>query len=308
MMGDGTRGVRGARDEGRGLPYRFVGDDWFGGWSAAGGFTIQAQGTEGDDVVTGTDADERYLGLGGNDTISGAGGRDHLFGNDGSDTIDGGRGNDVIFGGDKESGSAGQDTIHGGAGNDDIKSDSDGGDVIYGGKGNDNISTADNNVLYGGGGDDVIDGGNSDVFGGAGDDQLLGAQGKMKGGAGNDRLQIGFPFVPSEHGQEAWGGSGADDFLFEMPSGYIGGGQYVIHDLTNEDTIDLSGIDSRLGLPGDQAFTLVPEFDGQPGTMTVTYDAARDRTLIELHTDPNDIVDGTIVVPGDHTDFSNFVF
>ena len=289
MIGKATRSLGNAWDDGRGLPYRFVGDDWFGGWTTvAGGFTIQAQGTEGDDVVTGTDADERYRGLGGNDTISGGGGRDHLFGDEGDDTIDGGSGNDVLFPG------LGNNVIYGGDGNDQITPD---------------LSGVEGNVFYGGDGSDLLGSDFSSLFGGRGDDTLQGEGCFMRGGGGNDRLDIGDPFRIDGYSHEVWGGPGFDRFVFDSETGApLGGGVQVIHDLSSEDHIDLSPLDARRGRPGDQAFELVPEFTGKQGEMTIRYDAEHDRTLIELYNDGDNVVDGTIVIPGDFTTFDNFTF
>lgn len=306
MIGNGTRGVRDSWYDGRALPYRFAGDDW-SAWTwavPAGGVHTNAHGTGQDDVFTGTDADERFLGLGGNDTISGGGGRDHLFGDDGDDTIDGGAGNDVIMGG------IGDDVIVCGDGNDFVKpNDDEGADTIYGGRGEDHIwGGIGHNVIRGGGGNDSLEANYSDLFGGGGDDQLVGAGNKMNGGAGDDRLQIGGPFRTDEHSHEVWGGSGSDTFVFVPGTGYIGGGAEVIHDLGYEDIIDLTPIDARPNRPGDQAFTLVQEFDGNPAEMTIRYDAETNQTLIELYTDSNDKVDGTIIIPGDFTTFDNIAF
>lgn len=306
MITNATR-IYGIHEGGRALPYRFVGDDWFGasGAIAGGGVHTNAHGTDSDDVFTGTDADERFRGLGGNDTISGGGGRDHLFGDDGDDIIDGGAGNDVILGG------IGQNLIYCGDGNDFVRpNDDEGDDTIYGGKGSDEIHGGlGHDVIRGGGGDDFLGGDFADLFGGAGNDRLLGAESKMKGGAGNDRLEIGNPFKVDSFSHDLWGGAGSDTFVFNSsPGAPFGHGEEVIHDLSFEDWIDLSPLDAREGRPGDQAFVLVPEFDGEQGEMTIRYDAEHDQTLIELYNNGDNKVDGTIVAPGDHTDFVNFVF
>jgi Ca2+-binding RTX toxin-like protein len=125
------------------------------------------QPTNGDDLLTGTDAAETLCGLFGDDTISGFAGNDLLFGdscNDaasegGDDTLSGNDGNDVLYG------SAGTDTLSGGRGN----------DRLFGGNGNDKLS--------GNAGKDLLDGGK-------GNDRLTGgaARNSYKGGAGNDVL------------------------------------------------------------------------------------------------------------------------
>ncbi|MFQ1003957.1 ExeM/NucH family extracellular endonuclease [Modestobacter sp. SSW1-42] len=78
-------------------------------------------GTEGDDVLRGTNGRDVVMGLGGNDTITGGNGDDVLCGGAGNDTITGGNGDDVLLGGagdDTLRGENGSDTLIGGAGTD----------------------------------------------------------------------------------------------------------------------------------------------------------------------------------------------
>lgn len=287
MIGTGTRGMHGVREDGRTILYRFVGDDWFGVWgTAGGGFHTDAEGTPGDDVFIGTDASEEYHGLGGDDTISGGAGRDFLYGDEGDDSINGDDGNDEIEGG------VGHDVIHGGRGNDGIFAEVDGGDVVYGGRGDDALVVS-LSVAFGGGGNDFFNGYGSELH----------------GGPGNDRFDIYSPFVKDGYSHEVWGGSDADTFVFMNPqSSFLGYGRQVIHDLSDEDTIDLSQLDANQLKAGDQRFYLVPAFDGHTKEMTIRYDAEHDRTLIELYSDKDMKPDGTIIAPGDHTDFNHFIF
>ena len=286
-------------------PYRFVGLERFAVWGQATDAIVPfARGTEGDDTFTGTDGDDRYLGLGGNDTLDGGGGLDHLFGGDGDDTIDGGKGDDVLSGG------AGHDVIHCGAGNDRLKIDeANGNDIIYGEKGDDILlGGVSDDTLYGGAGNDYCSANFAVLIGGAGDDTLIGSGCLMKGGAGNDTLRVGGAFQIDEYSHEVWGGSGADTFIFGS-DGYLGGGYTIIYDLSNEDVLDMSLIDGKANQPGKQDLELVPEYNGKSGIVTVSYDAPSDRTLILIFTDNDDRQpDGTIIVPGDHADFVNFVF
>jgi Ca2+-binding RTX toxin-like protein len=55
--------------------------------------------TTGNDIYTGSAADETIYGLDGSDTINGAGGSDTIYGGLGNDTLDGGLGNDKLIGG-----------------------------------------------------------------------------------------------------------------------------------------------------------------------------------------------------------------
>ena len=92
-------------------------------------------GTEGDDVLRGTEQRDVIVALGGDDRI--VGGR-------GNDLICAGRGRDVVTGG------AGKDTIFGGTGNDLLRGGS-ARDTLDGGGGNDRV--------FGHGGDDILSGG-----------------------------------------------------------------------------------------------------------------------------------------------------
>ncbi|HEX2294815.1 MAG TPA: calcium-binding protein, partial [Actinomycetota bacterium] len=126
-------------------------------WQVEGACDIT--GTNGPDVLEGSDASERICGFGGDDTIRGGGGDDVIGGGAGDDTL---RGN------------AGGDTVRGGAGR----------DRVFGGGGEDSVS--------GGGGPDVVKGHRADdrLRGNRGNDRLGGGAGRdnCKGGGGRDRL------------------------------------------------------------------------------------------------------------------------
>jgi VCBS repeat-containing protein len=124
--------------------------------------TVSDHGTNGADVVYGTE---------GEDTISGMKGNDFLYGEAGGDTIHGNAGHDYISGGD------GDDQLFGDKGN----------DYLFGGTGHDHLSGGSgNDYLFGGSGDDTL-------HGGAGNDLLVGGPGNdtLDGGAGNDVIDAG---------------------------------------------------------------------------------------------------------------------
>ncbi len=112
-------------------------------------------GTTGDDIICGDEANNR---------IKADDGKDIVFGKTGNDTINGGRGND---------------TLHGGAGNDTLRGD-EGDDVLEGGDGNDDLGGGPgDDSLKGGDGNDVfwslvggIEDGSDDFDGGKGTDTL----------------------------------------------------------------------------------------------------------------------------------------
>jgi Ca2+-binding RTX toxin-like protein len=85
------------------------------------------EGTQGDDVILGTDGDDLIFGLAGNDVISGGTGNDCIFGGYGDDIISGDNGDDTIIG------NSGHDILKGESGIDVIYSNS-GSDVIDGGE------------------------------------------------------------------------------------------------------------------------------------------------------------------------------
>lgn len=148
-------------------------------------------GTDGDDVLHGTNGRDIIIGLDGDDTIHGLGGDDSIAGCDGDDTIDGGSGDDEMvgdafgfFGNPRAEG--GNDTLDGGNGNDLVWGGA-GDDVVMGGNGDD--------FVVGHQGDDMVYGndGSDAVLGGFGDDVVMGGNGKdfVSGGWGNDTLSGG---------------------------------------------------------------------------------------------------------------------
>ena len=161
-------------------------------------FSNDLVGTNGEDLLRATDADEFIEGLGGNDIIfafagddvvkAGDGdddvradvGDDHVHGGAGADTLAGGGGDDAIDGGDDDdivSGQAGDDLLAGGEGDDEVLGGA-GNDTLTGGEGADTLSGGRGSDLYilGEGDDLIIDGAGRDIFqadAGFGDDLVL---------------------------------------------------------------------------------------------------------------------------------------
>ena len=94
------------------------------------------EGGSGNDVLTGSNADNYIQGGSGNDSIKGLGGDDSLRGNDDDDVVSGGDGDDDF------PNQAGLDRYFGGAGDDSMydSSTNDGRDVYSGGDGHDYLS------------------------------------------------------------------------------------------------------------------------------------------------------------------------
>jgi len=99
----------------------------------SGGTSPIIQGTNGDDVICGTDKDDIILGKSGHDTICGGAGNDIILADNGHDRVEGGPGDDILDGG------AGMDMLDGGPDNDILLGGNDG-DLLFGGMGLDYLS------------------------------------------------------------------------------------------------------------------------------------------------------------------------
>lgn len=152
------------------------------------------------------------------------------------------------------------------------------------------IGTNGSNTLHGGAGNDTIDGrGGWDwLYGEGGNDRII-------GGTGNDDL---------------FGGSGADTFDYnaanESPRGV--GQRDFIHDFeVGVDKIDLSTIDAKSNVSGNQAFTFLGEGtfnsgSSQPGLLKYHYETVNGgaRTVIEATANTSSGVDLQISLLGHH--------
>jgi Ca2+-binding RTX toxin-like protein len=110
-------------------------------------------GTNGNDNLAFTNADEAIYGGTGDDYLHGKGGNDDIYGEEGADHLFGEEGSDKLFGGaggDFLSGNQDNDYLHGGFGDDTLKGGA-GNDALYGSVGND--------TLMGEEGDDLLCGG-----------------------------------------------------------------------------------------------------------------------------------------------------
>lgn len=244
----------------------------YAGWGA------QESANEGYDIVKSASAKTLLMphveGL----IFTGTASQTHLLGNDmnnsihggaeSADLIEGGAGNDNLSGGVGN----GNDTIRAGSG-DDVVYGWGGNDGLYGGTGNDTIHAGFGiDYLEGNEGDDYLSGeeGNDEMdggsgldlmFGGAGDDWLKGGDGndKIEGGAGDDLL------IGNEGSDKLTGGAGADKFMFRTLSDSTGSTvnnplvafDFITDFVKGQDKIDLSWIDAKAGVAGDQAFSFV---------------------------------------------------
>ena len=182
---DGGDGLDTAEFEGTADGYAFA---------RAGDGTITITDTDiagfndGTDALTGIE-NLRFGGIDYLVGVEGTDGNDILFGTDGSDVLSAGNGNDILVG------QGGDDDLFGGAG-DDLILAGDGDDFADGGSGNDTlIGGAGDNQLRGGSGDDVLIGGagDDDLNGGSGSDriELGGGSDVVDGGSGIDTVVLG---------------------------------------------------------------------------------------------------------------------
>ncbi len=259
-------------------------------------------GSNYDDVLTGTSADNFFQGLGGDDIITGGAGIDTVsyeevpgpgFGvtvdlriltaqntvRAGFDTLSGieniigsSRG-DVLIGNDVAnviSGGFGNDSISGNGGNDTLSSY--GSSTINGDDGDDIITGY--GISHGGNGNDLIYGRGS-MYGDAGNDMLYG-YGTMDGGAGND-------FLTADNSSNATltGGEGVDTFVFTAFIGEYLEGNYTITDFSLNDQIIFQGMPSHglnqlsslftfdtTTLPGGTILTSIDDYGNVQGSIT----------------------------------------
>jgi len=238
----------------------------FLGWAASGdNATAKATIMGANDLVTGSDANDRLRAYAGADTVNAGGGADFVDGGDGDDQVFGGTGNDVITdpgGTNYLRGDEGDDNILGGAGFDDANGNM-GNDTVSGGPGDDySVGGKDNDLLFGDGGADIVWGnlGNDTCDGGDGADQVRGGQGddSVAGGAGDD-------FVSGDRGNDTiTGGAGADRFHGSQDAGIdrvldfsLAQGDRVMLDPGTTYTLSQVGADTVLDMGAGNQMILV---------------------------------------------------
>jgi Ca2+-binding RTX toxin-like protein len=132
------------------------------------------------------------------------------------------------------------------------------------------------------------------IYGFGGNDNIRGHGGAdlIVGGRGTDHL----------HGDE-----GGDTFRFESIADSRVKAPDTIFDLGGNDRIDLHKIDADVTQDGDQAFTLVDNFTGHAGQMTLSYNPELDRTSLAMDVDGDGTADSVIYMMGDQTGFDGIV-
>lgn len=248
----------------------------------------------GNDIARGNGGNDKFHDLGlGNDQFFGGDGFDRFYLGAGNDLADGGAGTDTVdYTGigltliadlklgyafaegidrfvsiENVTGTSWNDTIKGndvanylaGAGGNDILAGRGGADFLLGGEGNDTLMGNDGlnavveirgpgfeDRLYGQGGNDKLmgDAGSDLLDGGIGDDTMNGGRGldMLIGGGGNDKMT---------------GGADADTFVFNN-FGEFPRADHITDFQHGLDKIDLSRIDAKASVAGDQAFSFPP--------------------------------------------------
>jgi Ca2+-binding RTX toxin-like protein len=234
-------------------------------------------GTDGDDVIVGSQVEDHIYGLDGNDVLSGRGA---------ADWIEGGAGNDFITGGQ------GVDIVEGGTGN----------DSIFAGEGDDKTD-----ILYGDAGKDVIGGGEGAdfVLGGTGSDTIFGGNG------GDILVGFGIPSAANEIIQQlindALGGTGIQivvpsDITFPALLDILNDASPL---LVNPDVLELL-VTNISNIVSDLVDTAVLDNDVNPSALSI--DAlgipAIEDILSVIEDDGNTIwaADGEDIVLGDNGD------
>lgn len=138
------------------------------------------------------------------------------------------------------------------------------------------------------------------AVGGAGNDTITGTTGAntLNGGGGNDVL------IGGNGSDNLTGGAGNDTFRYRTvtESASIATQFDTITDFRAGDRIDLSAIDARSNLTGDQAFTFIGTqaftTANQNGSIRAFYDAANNRTVVQVSNDADTAVEMEIVLTG----------
>jgi Ca2+-binding RTX toxin-like protein len=263
---------------------------------SAGGFAnIQIVGGGSNDTMDFSpivlDGITAIAGGAGNDSITGTAGADTIVGSYGDDVLAGGSGNDVFLIGRYN----GIDAISGGRGRDVVGASSANVSMTWGSLSSiEEISSGGfKNVLIAGTvGKDLLDlsgitlSGIAGITGGNGNDTIRGSDGadRIIGGMGKDALS---------------GDGGADLFVFTSVYESRGSDRDEIIDFGAADRVDLSAIDARSDVSGDQRFDFLGEhaFTGSRGELRVWVDGAGDtHALIDL--DGNLKADMDILISG----------
>jgi Ca2+-binding RTX toxin-like protein len=280
-------------------------------------------------------SNDTIFGMGGHDVITVHNGNDTVYGGDGDDVIvDAGGGNDTFYGGegyDTFVAGTGVNYIDGGAGQDAVSYEASPAGVsvdllsgwgysnVYGGSssynGADQLVSIEN--VHGSAYSDVIkgdtlanylngEGGHDRLEGRDGDDFLEGSTGQdvLIGGAGNDVL-----FGGADR-DVLTGGTGVDRFLFastnDSPSALYADvitdfqqGSQIWKYFIPGDKIDVSEIDARADVSGNNAFAFIGQNEFLPGQSgQIRFFHADGNTYVQFNTDLDVAAEMTVKLNG----------
>jgi Ca2+-binding RTX toxin-like protein len=254
-----------------------------------GGQTVRGVSTS--NMITGGSGNDAIYAIGaGTNTVYGKAGNDTLVGGSGTSYLDGGAGADVINGWFGASYASYKDATVGvtvNLLNPGLNTGDAAGDTYL------HISRIQgsnfNDLLVGDNGGDTITGlkGNDTIIGGAGKDTLTGGVGNdlITGGGGADAIT---------------GGAGNATFIYTSLTDSKVTAPDTIKDFHAGDRIDLSLVDADTTAAGLQPFHLGATA-GHIGDIVVTFDALKNRTVIDLYDNASGTPDGRIWLTGAHT-------
>lgn len=296
-------------------------DGQYAATAATGPLVLSAltiYGSDGDDVIHGTENGETILGSGtdqtwavDDDVIYGHGGNDVIIGGFGDDALDGGAGDDSVFGGwgdDVLHGRDGRDLLNGGGGNDTLHNDSgvstlrgeDGDDRLFGG--------VDQDWIYGGAHDDYVEGGAGDdrIWGDdypsavGGNDVLLGGDGNdiIDGYLGNDLLDGGDgddSLYGGPGNDQLFGGNGNDLLVDAWSTPGISSGNDILDGGAGDDVlIGRGGANAMTGGSGADSFVVsIPALYGDPFEANADFSF---NTVADYSAAEGDVVQGVSAV------------
>lgn len=252
-------------------------------------------GSAWDDILTGDNASNGLIGGSGQDWLQSLKGADVLVGGDGADSVWGGDGDDILDGGD------GDDTIDGGAGADMASYLTASSGVTV------NLAFLEDQNTHGGGIDTLVS--IENLVGSNHDDDLYGNAGaNVLDGAGGDDWIVGYGGA-----DVLTGGGGSNLFGYTDISDSSAAAPDRITDFVDTfslppgaspgDVIVLWNIDADTGVAGDQAFHFGATA-GHAGDLLLSYDASSDTTKLSLYVNSDAVVDGVILLSGDHLNLS----
>ncbi|MEG4455075.1 cadherin-like domain-containing protein [Microcoleus sp. N9_A1] len=206
-------------------------------------------GTDDDDVIVATGANEEIYGKKGKDKIKGnRGKKNKIYGGKGDDDCEGGDDDDEIRG-DRD-----KDNVKGGKGNDKLNGGKDN-DTVMGGTGNDTCEGDDgDDWAHGNEGDDDVDGGagNDSIYGGKDNDDCEGGEGNdaVRGDTGNDNVSGGDGNDTVNGGKDndtVSGGADSDNCAGDDGNDTVNGG------IGNDTVMGGDGSDNCAGDEGDDS-------------------------------------------------------